>query len=163
MDYRKILDSLSAAEKLSNKRWVQKTKKHPPADLDHRAVESEQSAFSHIDCLKCANCCSTTSPILYRRDVERLSDHFGIRPGVFTEKFLRTDEDGDQVLSSLPCPFLGADKRCSVYECRPAACREYPHINRKKFHEVLDLALKNTAVCPAVVEVMRDLRREGGN
>ncbi len=33
--------------------------------------------------------------------------------------------------SPSPCPFLGDDNYCSVYEARPKACREYPHTDRK--------------------------------
>ncbi|WP_332911960.1 YkgJ family cysteine cluster protein [Algoriphagus boritolerans] len=53
----------------------------------------------------------------------------------------------------LPCPFLGADNKCLVYEDRPKACREYPHTNRKNMLGILDLSLKNTLVCPAVSKI----------
>jgi len=81
-----------------------------------------------------------------------------MRPAAFTEKYLRTDEDGDQVLQLLPCPFLGTDNYCGIYEVRPKACREYPHTDRRNMHEILDLTLKNTAVCPAVFEILERMK-----
>jgi Fe-S-cluster containining protein len=68
------------------------------------------------------------------------------------------DEDGDFILNHAPCPFLGADNYCSIYESRPDACREYPHTNRKKVVQIMDLTYRNTLVCPAVLEIAEKLR-----
>jgi Fe-S-cluster containining protein len=81
-----------------------------------------------------------------------------MRPGDFLEKYLRVDEDGDYVLKSSPCPFLGDDNYCSVYDDRPRACREYPHTDRKKMVQITELTLKNTIVCPAVFEMVERLK-----
>ena len=82
-----------------------------------------------------------------------------MKPGDFIAKYLRIDEDHDYVLKSAPCPFLGTDNYCSVYDDRPKACREYPHTGRKKMIQVLDLAQKNTMVCPAVLEIVERLKK----
>jgi phytoene dehydrogenase-like protein len=37
-----------------------------------------------------------------------------------------------------------------VYEDRPKACREYPHTNRKRMYQILNLTHKNCEVCPVV-------------
>jgi uncharacterized protein len=63
------------------------------------------------------------------------------------------------VLKSSPCAFLGADNYCSIYEARPRACREYPHTNRKKMHQILDLTMRNTQVCPAVLQIVERLEK----
>jgi len=63
------------------------------------------------------------------------------------------DEDGDYVLKSSPCVFLQDDNKCSIYEDRPLACREYPHTDRKNMYQILGLTEKNTEVCPAVAEI----------
>ena len=74
-------------------------------------------------------------------------------------KAVYLDEDKDYVLRQAPCPFLGADNYCSVYEDRPNACREYPHTDRKKISQLLDLTYKNTFVCPAVLEITEQLKK----
>jgi hypothetical protein len=81
-----------------------------------------------------------------------------MKPGAFTEKYLRLDEDNDMVLKTAPCPFLDGQNYCSIYADRPAACREYPHTDRKKMYQVLDLTFKNTLVCPAVLKITDRLR-----
>lgn len=144
---------------VTNKKFVQGLKKNVPDDLDEISSGLHDEIFSRTDCLTCANCCKTTSPIFYERDVERAASFLKIRPAEFVEKYLRMDEDRDYVLTSSPCPFLEADNRCGIYEHRPNACREYPHTKRKRFHQVLDLALKNTLICPAVQEIMEKLRK----
>jgi hypothetical protein len=39
-----------------------------------------------------------------------------LRESEFIDTYLRLDEDGDYVVKSTPCPFLGADNFCSIYE-----------------------------------------------
>ena len=117
-----------------------------------------EEAFSKIDCLQCGNCCRTTGPLLLSKDVDRLAGHFRIRPAEFTERHLRIDEDGDYVFRSMPCPFLGGDNYCSVYENRPNACREFPHTQQRDIREKLGITYHNTMVCPAVAEVLERLK-----
>ena len=121
--------------------------------------EAHDAAFEKIDCLECANCCKTTSPIFYNRDVDRAAKALRMKPGQFTEKYLRIDEDNDLVLKQAPCPFLNDNNYCSIYNDRPNACREYPHTNRKKMYQLLDLTYRNTLVCPAVLEITEKLKQ----
>jgi Fe-S-cluster containining protein len=110
--------------------------------------------FEHTDCLKCANCCKTTSPIFYQTDIERVAKALQIKPGVFIQQYLFMDEEGDFVLKQAPCPFLDQNNYCQIYESRPKACKEYPHTDRKKMQQILDLTFQNTLVCPAVLAIV---------
>lgn len=155
------VDQLSTNAKKAEpftRKLIAKLKKGKPKDLDDIAHQFHDEAFEEIDCLSCANCCKTTSPIFYDKDIERVSKHLRMKPSNFVEKYLHIDEDNDYVLNVAPCPFLGADNYCSVYEARPAACREYPHTNRKRFYQLLDLTLKNTFICPAAYAVVEKLK-----
>ena len=143
-----------------NKDFLDKLKRRAPRNLDDMFHTAHEEAFEKIDCLSCANCCKTTSPIFYQKDIERLAKRLRMRPGEFIDKYLRIDEDKDYVLTRSPCPFLGADNYCAVYEDRPAACREYPHTNRKNMYQVLDLAYKNTLVCPAVLQIVEVIKKK---
>jgi uncharacterized protein len=142
-----------------NKRLIKFLKKKKPADLDQKALEFHEEAFECIDCLQCAMCCTTTGPLFTDKDITRLAKHFKLKDIDFRDKYLRFDEDGDWVLKQVPCPFLGADNYCSVYDDRPKACREYPHTDRRKFGQILDLTLKNTFICPAAHHVMEALQK----
>ncbi len=132
-------------------------KRKNPRQLDSLFQEAHEKAFSCIDCLQCANCCTTTGPLLTDTDIKRVAKHLRMKDAQFVAQYVREDEDGDQVFKTMPCPFLGADKYCSIYEHRPKACRDYPHTDRVKQHQLLDLHLKNASICPAVEQVLKDV------
>lgn len=142
------------------KKFFQRLKRRTPKDLDQTVHQLHDEVFAEIDCLQCANCCKTTSPIFRDVDIQRLARHLNMRPGEFIEQYLHLDPEGDYVLNAAPCPFLGTDNYCSVYDVRPRACREYPHTDRKQFQQILNLTLKNTEICPAAYEVVRRLEQE---
>lgn len=142
-----------------NKKYLQSLKRKDARTVDDEFHRLHDEVFEEVDCLECANCCKTTSPIFYQTDIERVSKALRMKPGDFVEKYLRVDEDKDYVLKSSPCPFLDGDNYCSVYEDRPKACREYPHTNRKKMVQITELTFKNTLVCPAVLEMVERLKQ----
>lgn len=152
MDYEGILQA-GAAKLKENKKIANKLKRTKPKKLDSIVHGLHDEVFEEIDCLSCANCCKTTSPAIHDRDVDRLAKHLKVKPSKLIKDYLELDNDGDYVFRLAPCPFLGTDNYCSVYEARPLACREYPHTNRKRFYQVLDLSVKNTEICPAVVKI----------
>jgi Fe-S-cluster containining protein len=141
-----------------NKQFLQHLKKKDPRLVDDVFHQLHEEVFEEIDCLSCANCCKTTSPIFYQTDIERVSKSLRLKPGDFIEKYLRIDEDKDYVLKSSPCPFLDEENYCKVYADRPKACREYPHTNRKKMVQILDLTYLNTLVCPATLEIVERIK-----
>ncbi|MBL4669040.1 MAG: YkgJ family cysteine cluster protein [Flavobacteriales bacterium] len=141
-----------------NKGLVKKLKKSKPKKLDSVVHQLHEEIFEKIDCLDCANCCKTTSPAIYERDIDRLSKHLKMKPSKLIEEYLVKDSDNDYVFKTAPCPFLDYENYCTVYESRPLACREYPHTNRKRFYQVLDLSLTNTLICPAVSSIFEELK-----
>ncbi len=149
---------LSRGKENENRKFLHGLKKKDARKVDDAFHAVHDEVFAEVDCLKCANCCKTTSPIFYETDIDRLSRALRVKPGEFVGKYLRTDEDGDYVLKSSPCPFLDDDNYCRVYESRPKACREYPHTDRKKVAQIADLTLRNTMVCPAVFEMVERLK-----
>ena len=82
-----------------------------------------------------------------------------IKPSEVVSSYLRIDEDGDYVFKSMPCPFLGPDNLCDIYDVRPKACAAFPHTDRKKIYQINHLTIKNTLFCPAAylfVEKLKD-------
>ena len=142
-----------------NKKFLHRVKQREPRKVDEAFHELHEEVFQEIDCLTCANCCKTTSPIFYPNDIERIAKGMRMKPGAFVEKYLRIDEDNDFVLKSSPCPFLDGENYCTIYDDRPKACREYPHTDRKKMVQITELTYKNTLVCPAVLEIVERLKQ----
>ncbi|MBT3364843.1 MAG: YkgJ family cysteine cluster protein [Schleiferiaceae bacterium] len=132
-------------------------KKKPPRQLDNVMHDLHDKAFDRIDCLTCANCCKTTGPLWTKKDRERVAKHLKMQTAQFEATYLRIDEDQDWVLQHLPCPFLGGDNRCGIYDVRPKACREYPHSDRVKQHQLLSLHAKNCSICPAIEDIAKGL------
>lgn len=149
----------SKRKAVENKKFLLGLKKKDARKVDEVFHQMHEEVFEETDCLTCANCCKTTSPIFYQTDIERVAKFLRIKPGDFVEKYLKIDEDKDYVLKSSPCPFLDQDNYCTVYEDRPKACREYPHTHRKKMVQIMDLTYKNTLVCPAVLEIVERLKK----
>lgn len=142
-----------------NKKLAQRLKKKKPKNLDEVVLSFHHAAFKHIDCLACANCCKSISPIVTDKDIQRVSKYLKQKPSDFVTTYLNLDADGDYVFQNQPCPFLGEDNYCSIYDVRPKACAEYPHTDRRKFYQILDLSIKNTLICPAVSDVFSNLKK----
>jgi Fe-S-cluster containining protein len=114
-------------------------------------------AFEKIDCLQCGACCKNYSPRFKTPDVKRISRVLGLKESVFIETYLRVDEDGDFVVKSTPCPFLGGDNACSIYEDRPSDCARFPYTDEDVLIKRQKLTLKNASFCPITFFVLERL------
>lgn len=157
IDY-KLLPILAAKAEPEWKRFLAKNKKKLESmDLKVHALHDDVS--ERTDCLLCANCCRSLGPRITDKDVERMAKTLRMKAAEVTSKYLRIDEDNDLVFQSMPCPFLGNDNYCSIYESRPKACREYPHTDRKRFYQIYNLSIKNAYTCPIVYEVLEKITK----
>ncbi|MFN5374011.1 MAG: YkgJ family cysteine cluster protein [Flavobacteriia bacterium] len=141
----------------SNQQQLKKWNKSKPKDLDQRFHSAHQKEFAKRDCLQCANCCKTTSPIFRQPDIRRMAKALRMKESQLVAQYLKRDEDDDYVLQSSPCFNLLQDNTCAVYEDRPLACREYPHTDRKNMYQIMDLTAQNTLICPAVASIVEKI------
>ena len=116
-----------------------------------------EEAFEKIDCLQCSACCRNYSPRFKTPDIKRISKHLRMRESVFIDTYLNLDADGDYVVKSTPCPFLGNDNYCSIYEQRPSDCSRFPYTNEDVLLKRQNITLKNATFCPAVFYVLEKL------
>jgi Fe-S-cluster containining protein len=119
--------------------------------------ELHEEAFAKIDCLQCANCCKNYSPRFKTPDIKRISKVLGLRESDFIEKYLLVDEEGDFIVNTKPCPFLGTDNFCSIYEDRPSDCRRFPYTDEDVIIRRKELTLKNSTFCPITYYVLENL------
>src|SRR5687767_10942905 len=124
--------------------------------LEHLPALHEE-AFSKIDCLQCANCCKNYSPRFKTPDIKRISKHLKLRESDFIEKYLDVDKEGDFVVKSKPCPFLGENNFCTIYDTRPSDCRRFPYTNEDVLLKRQTLTLKNASFCPITYYVLERL------
>ena len=155
------LAELSKEKHLETKKYFAKLKKKNPKRLDLLMQELHDEEFSKTDCLTCANCCKTSSPIFTDKDVSRIAKYFRMKEQKFISQYLKRDEDDFMVLQEAPCTFLDeSDNTCTIYDVRPKACAEYPHTNRKKFIQLTELTLKNMEICPAAFNIVEELKKK---
>lgn len=140
------------------KEFLKWLNKHAPANIDTLMHELHNDVFEEVDCLECANCCKTVGPAIKDVDIDRLSKHMRIKPSKLIEQYMEMDDENDYIFRSHPCPFLMDDNYCTVYEARPKACREYPHTDRRRAMQLLQIHKKNIECCPAVFEVFKRLK-----
>jgi uncharacterized protein len=99
------------------------------------------------DCGKCpAWCCTYDEIEVTPRDIERLARRFGIGFAAARERFTKDkDKTGARILRhrrdrhfETACMFLDqGERRCTVYEARPAVCRKYPDSPRCGYYDFL--------------------------
>lgn len=114
-------------------------------------------AFAKTDCLQCANCCRNYSPRFKTPDIKRIAKYLKMKEGDFINTYLYVDTEGDYVLTSKPCPFLGTDNYCRIYESRPSDCRRFPYTDEDVLLKRPSLTLKNSVFCPIVYHVLERL------
>lgn len=159
-EYLKQLPKLAAQAKKENQQYFALLKKRIPKNLDYIMQELHDNEFEKTDCLTCGNCCKTTSPIFTEKDIERISKYLKMKILDFTNQYLRRDEDDFMVLKTAPCSFLDLqNNECTIYDVRPKACAEYPHTNRRKFIQIANLTIENTAICPATFKIVEALKQ----
>ncbi len=112
-----------------------------------------------IDCLSCANCCKRLEPGLESEEVERLAAAHKQEVEKFKQQFVAFDGES-LYLKTKPCMFLNGCA-CSIYEQRPSACAEYPHLDKQdmKYRKTM---WENYGICPIVFNVIEELKSETG-
>lgn len=116
-----------------------------------------EEAFSKINCLDCAACCKNYSPRFKTTDIKRISKALKMKESAFIDQYLDLDADGDYVVTSKPCPFLGGDNACSIYEVRPSDCARFPYTDEDVLLKRPQITLKNSSFCPAVYYVLEKI------
>ncbi|MGN6249819.1 MAG: YkgJ family cysteine cluster protein [Ginsengibacter sp.] len=158
--YKMNEDVLNKWEKRSNenqKKYKNFLKRADKNKVLKKLPELNEEALDKIDCLSCANCCKNYSPRFKTPDIKRIAKHLKMKEGNFIETYLRLDEDGDYVTKTSPCPFLGVDNYCTIYENRPSDCHRFPYTAEDVLVKRPAITLKNSTFCPIVFYVLEKL------
>lgn len=116
-----------------------------------------EEAFEKIDCLQCAACCKHFSPRFKTPDIKRISKVLRLRESEFIDRYLMLDAEGDYVTKSSPCPFLGEDNFCVIYDDRPSDCHRFPYTDEDVLIDRPQITLKNSTFCPITFYVLEKL------
>ena len=157
-EYLALLDR-ATKDQPEHRRMLPRLKKIKSHLLDDTVHRLHKEAFEIIDCLQCGNCCRGISPRMTDRDIERIGKSLKLTPSAVSEKYITRDSDEFYCFKQSPCPFLDGENYCQVYKDSPRACKEYPHTDRPKFTQIIDLSFTNSIICPAVAFVFIELRK----
>jgi Fe-S-cluster containining protein len=99
------------------------------------------------NCDKCpAYCCSYPRICVTKKDIKRLAAHFDLSVKDAAKRFTKKGhEKGEVVLRhkddayfGTACRFLDQEtRRCTIYEARPAVCRDFPGARRCGYYDFL--------------------------
>lgn len=129
----------------------------PLKKLVPRLAGISQQVYQRHDCLSCAACCKNYSPRFKGPDLKKIGKYLGMKETELMDLYLYRDEDGDYVMKTTPCAFLGPDNRCGIYEVRPSDCRRFPYIDEDVFLKRKELTLKNLSFCPIAQDMLEKL------
>ena len=149
-------EKLARERKKEYERFLKKADKNL---ILKRQQEFHEEASTSVNCLQCANCCKGYSPRFKTPDIKRISKVLKMKEGAFIEKYLKLDEEGDYVVKSTPCPFLGSNNYCSIYTDRPSDCARFPYTDEDVLFKRPALTLKNVTFCPIVYSVLESFNQ----
>lgn len=102
--------------------------------------------MASYDCKKCPGyCCSYPHIQLTKRDVMRLAKHHDLGFEAARAKFTKVAHGSKYAMRRKADPHFGKicrffdtkKRRCTVYEARPAICREFPGESRCGYYDFL--------------------------
>lgn len=134
--------------------------------VERRLRQIAEEVDEQVDCLSCANCCRVATARLLERDLERLARHFRLSVEKFKGQYAEKNEEEGWILRRDPergCVFLSGNE-CTVYEVRPAACVDFPHMVRgsgsvpSRMWQFIDRA----CYCPIVYNTLEEWKKETG-
>lgn len=120
------LGTAKAEENLDFRRYL--SAKHH-ADKTFQILASEVQ--KQVDCTACANCCRHSVVPVTKREIQTIAEYLGATGAAVTRLYTVPDPDAParRILKSSMegCVFLDGNL-CMIYEVRPKACRDFPHI-----------------------------------
>lgn len=128
--------------------------------VDALVFELNNEISGQIDCTQCGNCCRTLMINVEKEDADRLAKHLHLPVKSFENKYIEKSSEGWlAVMNTIPCSFLH-DNKCTVYEARPAECREFPGLHRPGFNHRLFATFMHYGRCPIIYNVIEELKKK---
>jgi len=106
------LSELETAAKANSKFGIAKAYQ----GIADQLAEASRKANPNVTCKRgCSACCSGSAILVSSVEVAMIATSTG--------RALNRVVDNGRNLKGVPCPFLGLEGECTIYEARPAVCR----------------------------------------
>ena len=122
-------------------------------ELDKDFKELHEKYFKIYDCTKCRNCCKKLGISIDFDEIDKLNL-------TKENKSLLEDDYGKLVNKDDGCPFLCSNNECKLKNNLPRTCKDYPYTNKPERLQSLYTVINNTFVCPAVFEIVEELKKK---
>jgi Fe-S-cluster containining protein len=102
--------------------------------------------MAKYDCMKCPGyCCSYPAIVVTKRDLDRMAKYFGLSAAETEKKYCRSAYGLKRIMKRKKdkhfnkiCQFFDTKaRRCTIYQARPTACREYPGESNCGYYDFL--------------------------
>ena len=156
------LGSAKAKENLAFRRYVSA---HHIGEKAFQILASDIQ--QQMDCTSCANCCRYSVVPVSKQEIERIAAHIGVTVETVVRVYTVPDPDtsGSRVLlnSSKGCAFLDGNL-CTIYEARPKACRDFPHVTVGNHSLGARLSSQGrwAPLCPIIYNALEAFKRVTG-
>jgi len=161
VEIRRLGESKSS-ENLNFRRYL--TAHHVPLEpFQELATEIQH----HIDCTACANCCRHSIVTVGQSEIEAIASHLRIQPEEVIRQYTTADPDSHttrQLQSTEDgCIFLDGNL-CTIYEARPKACRDFPHVTpgSHSLGSRISSICRWASLCPIVYNALEGFKHAVG-
>ena len=102
-------------------------------DMEHNLDIAYDICMSYRDnfpCEMCGRCCHQPNIIIRPEEIDRVASAANLTPFMFKRNYVVEMPDGRFLINKQndgPCPFLGEDKRCTIWKNRPQICDDFPY------------------------------------
>ena len=156
------IKTLGEKKQVENERFRKYLKRHNFPELKFRRIAEDVE--DQTDCRACANCCKVAETDVTARDAEKLAKYLGLTKKQFIAEYTTTSafEESDMILRrrETGCIFLDGND-CSIYEARPATCRDFPHLMRGagSFESRMWQMVDRATYCPIVYNSLEEFKK----
>jgi len=102
-------------------------------DMEHNLDIAYDICMSYRDdfpCEMCGRCCHQPNIVIRPEEIDRVASAANLTTFMFTRNYVIEMPDGRFLINKQndgPCPFLGDDKRCTIWKDRPQICDDFPY------------------------------------
>jgi hypothetical protein len=102
-------------------------------EMEHNLDIAYDICLSYKDefpCAMCGRCCHQPNIVVLPEEIDRVAGAAGMTPFMFRRTYIVEMPDGRNLINKQndgPCPFLGDDKRCTIWKDRPQICDDFPY------------------------------------
>ena len=155
-----LLPGMAEERKEENESFRVFLRQIPSSALDETLQSIANHVTGSIDCTKCGNCCRTLEPGITEEEAGILAELKGMKTEIFLGEFTGKEAGtGTLFLKHQPCTFFDG-KLCTIYDHRPASCKDFPHLTKPAFKFRLKSIMANYSICPIVFNTIEILKKE---